>query len=201
MRSGFLRPRPFPLPSGLLPCLPSDSGTQLSAFPFTARCLASQWLPQRLALLPFGFRPLPLAFALGSVTQLKCPFLKDTRQSLAYVSRQLDYNNTPFIICQHLFSKFFNKFLFFFLFTFTNTSVSAQTYFSPFFRVSDHHNRGTTHKKAGANYPCFSFHAASSIFSIKIPYPIVGSFTKTCVTAPTSFPPCIIGLPLRSDCH
>ena len=27
-----------------------------------------------------------------------------------------------------------------------------------------------------------------SIFSINIPYPLVGSFTRTCVTAPTSFP-------------
>ena len=30
--------------------------------------------------------------------------------------------------------------------------------------------------------------AASSIFSIKIPYPRVGSFTSTCVTAPISLP-------------
>ena len=35
----------FPLPSDLFPCLPSDSGTQLSAFPFSVCCLASQWLP------------------------------------------------------------------------------------------------------------------------------------------------------------
>ena len=34
----------------------------------------------------------------------------------------------------------------------------------------------------------FAYDAASSIFSIKIPYPLVGSFTSTCVTAPTSFP-------------
>ena len=52
----------FPLPSGLFPCLPSDSGTQLSAFPFSARRFASQWLPQRLSLLPYGFRPFPLGF-------------------------------------------------------------------------------------------------------------------------------------------
>ena len=56
----------FPLPSGLFPCLPSDSGTRLAAIPFSARRLASQQLPLRLSLLPFGFRPLPLAFALGS---------------------------------------------------------------------------------------------------------------------------------------
>ena len=40
----------FPLPFGLFPCRPSDSGTQLPAFPFSIRCLASQWLPQRLSL-------------------------------------------------------------------------------------------------------------------------------------------------------
>ena len=41
------------------------------------------------------------------------------------------------------------------------------------------------------------FHpAASSIFSIKIPYPEVGSFTKTWVTAPMSLPSCKMGLPL-----
>ena len=37
--------------------------------------------------------------------------------------------------------------------------------------------------------------AASSIFSINIPQPVVGSLTRTCVTAPTSFPSCIIGEP------
>ena len=46
------------------------------------------------------------------------------------------------------------------------------------------------------------FHpAASSIFSIKIPYPAVGSFTSTWLTAPTSLPSCRIGLPDTSDCH
>ena len=52
----------FPLPSGLLPCLPSDSGTQLSAIPFSVRCFASQKLPQR----PDPCGRFPLAFALGS---------------------------------------------------------------------------------------------------------------------------------------
>ena len=56
----------FPLPSSLFPCLPSDSGTRLAAIPFSGRRLASQQLPRRLSLLPFGFRPFPLAFALGS---------------------------------------------------------------------------------------------------------------------------------------
>ena len=41
--------------------------------------------------------------------------------------------------------------------------------------------------------------AAFSIFSAKIPYPLVGSLTKTWVTAPTSLPLCKIGEPLGSD--
>ena len=52
----------FPLPSGLFPCLPSDSGTRLAAIPFSARRLASQQLTLRLGLLPCGFRPLPPGF-------------------------------------------------------------------------------------------------------------------------------------------
>ena len=37
--------------------------------------------------------------------------------------------------------------------------------------------------------PCqIIYSAASSMFSIKIPYPRVGSFTSTWVTAPTSLP-------------
>lgn len=42
------------------------------------------------------------------------------------------------------------------------------------------------------------FSASASIFSINIPYPLVGSFTKTWVTAPMSLPFWIIGLPLTS---
>ena len=37
--------------------------------------------------------------------------------------------------------------------------------------------------------------AAESIFSINIPYPVVGSFTITWVTEPTSFPSWMIGEP------
>ena len=49
----------FPLPSSLFPCLPSDSGTQLSAFLFTVHCFASQWLPQLLAsCFQLGHSPL-----------------------------------------------------------------------------------------------------------------------------------------------
>ena len=38
------------------------SRTRHSAIPFSARCLASQWLPQRLSLFPFGPRPRPHGF-------------------------------------------------------------------------------------------------------------------------------------------
>ena len=48
--------------------------------------------------------------------------------------------------------------------------------------INDHN------KKTGANPLSFTHPAASSIFSIKIPYPLVGSFTSTWVTAPTSLP-------------
>ena len=58
----FLSSPTFPLPFDLFPCRSSDFGTQPSAFPFSVRCLASQWLPQRLNLFPFGFRSLPLGF-------------------------------------------------------------------------------------------------------------------------------------------
>ena len=34
----------------------------------------------------------------------------------------------------------------------------------------------------------YVYAAASNIFSMKMPYPVVGSFTKTWVTAPTSLP-------------
>ena len=44
---------------------------------------------------------------------------------------------------------------------------------------------------------CIGASAAESIFSMKIPYPAVGSFTITRVTAPTSFPSWMIGLPDR----
>ena len=40
--------------------------------------------------------------------------------------------------------------------------------------------------------------AAFNIFSINIPYPVVGSFIITCVTAPTSLPFWMMGLPLTS---
>lgn len=39
------------------------------------------------------------------------------------------------------------------------------------------------------------FSSSASIFSMNIPYPLVGSFTNTWVTAPTILPFWIIGLP------
>ena len=57
-------------------------------------------------------------------------------------------------------------------------------------------------KKAGAKRPCqIVYPAASNIFSINIPYPLVGSLTRTCVTAPTNFPFCTIGDPDTNHCH
>ena len=131
MLFGFFRPRPFPLPFCLFPCFPSDFGTQLSAVPFSLRCLASQCYLS-VSTSSFRFRPLPFAFALGSVTRLGCPYLKVIRSLLTYVRRELCYTNTASFICQHLFSKFFNKFYFFFLCTYTKTLVLATTNISPF---------------------------------------------------------------------
>ena len=56
-------------------------------------------------------------------------------------------------------------------------------------------------KSTRAIRPCTIIHpAASSIFSIKIPYPLVGSFTSTWVTAPTSLPFWIMGELDTGDC-
>ena len=41
----------------------------------------------------------------------------------------------------------------------------------------------------------YFYAAASNMFSIKMPYPVVGSLTRTWVTAPMSLPSCIIGEP------
>ena len=107
----------FPLPAGLFPCLPSDSGTQLSAFPFSVRCLASQWLPQRLSLLPCGSRPFPLGFRfrfwlLGIVnvflSKTFCPLrVCRSRSRLVYISTQSQECQALFLIFLNLFSKLF----------------------------------------------------------------------------------------------
>ena len=95
----------FPLPSGLFPCLPSDSGTRPAAFPFSARRFATQQLPLRLSLLPFGFRPFPLAFALGSgyLASGLHPFqVLPIRSKLASRSELL-HTTIQVRACQHLF--------------------------------------------------------------------------------------------------
>ena len=45
---------------------------------------------------------------------------------------------------------------------------------------------------------CIGISAAFNIFSMKMPCPVEGSLTRTCVTAPTSLPFCMMGEPLRS---
>jgi len=51
-------------------------------------------------------------------------------------------------------------------------------------------------RMTGAGYS-----AASSMFSMKMPYPVSGLLTSTWLTAPTSLSSCMIGEPLTSDCH
>ena len=157
--SAFFRPLQFWVlttqPSALsFPCFPYSpvGGSYGASFLFRSACfhavlpisvLSSLQFLSPSAVSPhsgyldasassFRFRPLPLAFALGSVTQLKRSPLRDTRQPLTYVSRQLGYNSTSSIICQHLFSKFFNKFYFSFLGTSTRTSVLVITNISTY---------------------------------------------------------------------
>ena len=89
----------LPLPSGLFPCLPSDSGTQLSAFPFSVRCLASQWLPQRLGLLPFGF-PASSPWLSLSVFPLSFRFLSSA--SVPLPATQLSVSSVPFFLAAPL---------------------------------------------------------------------------------------------------
>ena len=87
-------------------------------------------------------------------------------------------------------------------------SVFSKT-FTNYFGVSPSSSRKQRWclKKARGYYPpaflryatvCIGICAAFSMFSINIPYPVVGSFTRTWVTAPTSFPSWMIGEPDRS---
>ena len=152
--------RPLPLGSDYsafrlsFPCFPfsPDGGSYGASFLFRSACfhavlpisvLSSLQFLSTFVVSPhsgypdastssFRFRSLPLAFALGLVTQHERPLIKHTRQSLTYVSRQLGYNSTSSIICQHLFSKFFNKFYFSFLGTSTRTSVLVITNISTY---------------------------------------------------------------------
>ena len=102
----------FPLPSGLFPCLPSDSGTRLPALLFSGRSLASQWLPQRLGLLPFGSRPLPhgFRFRFWLLSSSSYPFglllsaLHGRVRSERYTYyHMLFYLSTPFLFLTFLF--------------------------------------------------------------------------------------------------
>ena len=94
-----------PLPSGLFPCLPSDSGTQLPAFLFA---LAVSPHSGYLSALAFSLSVpglFPLAFALGSgYSALRC-ILSDTSPSLRVCSHlsDLTYTIMAFFDCQHLF--------------------------------------------------------------------------------------------------
>ena len=56
----------LPHPSCLLPCFPSDCGTQLPAIPFSDHCFVSQVLLQCLSFFLTEVSWFPLAYALGS---------------------------------------------------------------------------------------------------------------------------------------
>ena len=64
-------------------------------------------------------------------------------------------------------------------------------------------------RKGGSKPPPYDDAAVSGIFSMKLPWPVAGSLTRTWVTAPTSFPVTvpdkIFGLTLILDfidrCH
>ena len=67
------------------------------------------------------------------------------------------------------------------------------------FRRIGHSQKGCSSKLASHPfYSCPAQPQCSNIFSIKIPYPLLASCTNTWVTAPASFPSCMIGLPLTS---
>ena len=101
----------FPLPSGLLPCLSSDFGTQPPAFLFSARCLASQWLPQRLSLLPCGSRPFPLCFRFRFwLLSFKCTSHRYIRFTLSfYFSAANFYILPPSFMFVNNFFQLFSK--------------------------------------------------------------------------------------------
>ena len=60
---------------------------------------------------------------------------------------------------------------------------------------SDSRGRLSLRFERGYAALCIGIFAAFSIFSINIPYPVVGSFIRTCVTAPTSLPFWMMGEP------
>ena len=79
----------LPLLAGLLPCRPYDFGTQLTALPFSARCLASQWLPQRLGppLRVLAFSP---SLTRSGSGYLASGFCLSASSRLPYLSATLD---------------------------------------------------------------------------------------------------------------
>ena len=152
--------------------------TRLSAIPFSARCLASQWLPWRLSLLPFGSRPLPPGFrfrfrllSLGSV-----PF-SDTSQPLRFslVRSDLGYIIICIFICQHLFSKFFEFFIFFILFILFHLFIRIFhfRYFSSL--LSQTSLKPGSHSPIIVISPSNSYPLASKKFSFICRYQIDGS--------------------------
>ena len=106
----------FPLPSGLFPCLPSDSGTQPPALLFSDHWLASQWLLQCLRLLPFGLRLLPLCFRFRFwlLSFRSYPYGYFLAAAHLFFRSNVCYTITRFSICQQLFCFFsLNLYIFF----------------------------------------------------------------------------------------
>ena len=118
----FLRCLFIRFPFRLFPCFPFSFGTQLTAIPFSIRCLASQWLPQQLGRLPFGFRPLPLGFRFRF-------WLLSFGTHLVDLSRSLCVPAANFYIIQHTF-RFVNNYFHFFANIFSFYSQPIFTMFS-----------------------------------------------------------------------
>ena len=112
VRSGFFRPLRFPPTSGLFPCLPSDSGTQPPAFPFSVLLFRITGTPTASGLL-FPARPLPLAFAFGSgyLAPGLYPFGFAPSACVCHFRIGLAYNTTISPICQPLFCVYINYYL------------------------------------------------------------------------------------------
>ena len=96
----------FPLPSGLLPCRPSDSGTQLTALPFSLAVSPHSGYLSASAL-PCGSRPRPLCF------RFRFGYLASVR-SLSVTPRLPCLSATVDILPQQFsnVNNFFKKFLY-----------------------------------------------------------------------------------------
>ena len=109
----------FPLPSSLFPCLPSDSGTQLPALPFSLAVSPHSGYLSASAL-SFRFRPHPLCFRfrfwlLGSFASCSC------REHLLYYHAIF-----------HLSTTFFKNFSFFSISFHKHEKTTAYTMVFPF---------------------------------------------------------------------